>query len=143
MKLYNDNSHLHIDKQDPVADWLVRSMKTAQTGTINLIVGSQQAVKIHITDNGNKVTVDLLEPELFSACNDETSLWDKLKSAKEFARKLADNGMTISFIRKGKKAITLGSEAKPTLSKVITRSDDIQVNSVRQTTGLKRDFKVD
>jgi hypothetical protein len=26
---------------------------------------------------------------------DETSLWDHLKSAKEFAKKLADNGMTI------------------------------------------------
>ena len=87
MKLHNNNSHLHIDEQDPVADWLVSSMKTAQAGTINLNVGSQQAVKIHITDNGNKIMVDLLEPEIFSASNDETRLWDKLKSAKEFANK--------------------------------------------------------
>lgn len=62
---------------------------------------------------------------------------------KEFARKLADNGMTISFLRKGKEAITLGKDAKPTLLKVITRSDDVQINSVTQTAKLKRDFKVD
>ena len=33
----------------------------------------------------------------------------------------------------------LGSEA---LSKLITRSDDVQINSVTQTTNPKRDFKV-
>jgi hypothetical protein len=51
MKLLNNNnnSHLHIDKQNPIEDWLVRSMKTAQAGTINLNVGGQQAMKIHIT----------------------------------------------------------------------------------------------
>ena len=27
MKLRDDN-HLHIDEQDPIADWLVRSMRT-------------------------------------------------------------------------------------------------------------------
>jgi len=59
MKLHNNNSHLHIDKQDPVADWLVSSMKTAQASTINLNVGSQQDIKIHITDNGNKIMVVL------------------------------------------------------------------------------------
>ena len=57
--------------------------------------------------------------------------------------KLADNGMTISFLRKGKEAITLGNDAKPTLSKLVIRSDDVQINSVIQTTNLKRDLKVD
>jgi hypothetical protein len=85
----------------------------------------------------------LLEPAFFSTANDETGLFDKLKSAKEFAKKLSDHGITLSFLRKGKEAITLGSDAKPTLSKLITRSDDVQINSVTQTTNLKRDFKVD
>jgi hypothetical protein len=51
--------------------------------------------------------------------------------------------MTISFIRRGKEAITLGKDAKPTLSKIITRSDDVQINSVTQTGNLKRDLKAD
>jgi hypothetical protein len=57
----------------------------------------------------------------------EEFLFDKLKSAKEFAKKLTDHDITISFLRKGKEAITLGSKAKPTLSKLITRSDDVQI----------------
>ena len=118
-------------------------MKSAQRGSINLEIGRQQAVKIDIANNGDKIMVDLLEPTFFSTANDEMGLLDKLKSAKEFAKKLDDYGITITFLRKGKEAITLGSEAKPTLSKLITRSDDVQINSVTQTTNLKRDFKVD
>jgi hypothetical protein len=141
--ILHDDKHLHIDEQDPIADWLVRCMKSAQSGTINLDIGNQSAMKIDISNNGDKIIVDLLEPAFFSTANDETGLFDKLKSAKEFAKKLTDHDITISFLRKGKEAITLGSKAKPTLSKLITRSDDVQINSVTQTTNLKRDFKVD
>ena len=41
--------------------------------------------------------------------------------------------MTLSFLRKGKEAITLGREANPTVLKLITGSDDIQVDSVRES----------
>jgi hypothetical protein len=37
----------------------------------------------------------------------------------------------------------LGKEAKPTFSRVVTRSDDIQLNSVRESAKLKRDMKAD
>jgi hypothetical protein len=142
LKLRDDN-HLHIDRQDPIVDWLVRSMRTAQTGSIKLGIGGQPAVKVDIINNGSKITVDLLQPVFFRTPDDETGLFDKLKTAKEFANKLNDNGMTISFLRRGKEAITLGKDAKPKLSKIITRSDDVQINSVTQTGNLKRDLKAD
>ena len=85
--------------------------------------------------------MDLLQPVFFRTPDDETGLFNKLKTAKEFAKKLTDNGMTISFLRRGKEAITLGKDAKPTLSKMITRSDDVQINSVIQTGNLKGDLK--
>jgi hypothetical protein len=61
----------------------------------------------------------------------------------EFAQKLTDNDITISLLRKGKAAITLGEEAKPTLSRIITKSDDIQLNSMKESTKLRTDFKDD
>ena len=70
-----------------------------------------------------------------------TGLFDKLEMAKEFSQKLTDNGLTLSFLRKGKEAITLRKEANPTLSKLITRSDDIQVDSVRESIKLGRELK--
>ena len=139
--ILRDDNHLHIDEQDPIAEWLVRSMRIAQTGTIKLDIEGQPAVKININNNGNKMMVDLLQPAFFRTTDDEIGLFDKLKTAKEFAKKLTDNGMTISFLRRGKEAITLGKDAKPTLSKMITRSDDVQINSVIQTGNLKVDLK--
>jgi hypothetical protein len=50
-----------VEVQDPVIDWLIRSMKTAQTGTIKLDIEGKPAVKIEIVNYGNNIMVDLLQ----------------------------------------------------------------------------------
>ena len=134
-------SHLHIDENDQLSDWLSKALRSAKEGALAISFENQPAVKIAIS-NGT-LAVDLLEPTIFRIPEDETGLFDKLKTASEFARKLSDNGVTVSFLRKGKEAVTLGKDAKPTLSKMITRSDDIQLNSTREYTKLKGDLKTD
>ena len=96
-------------------------------------------MKVEIVDD--KINVDLLQPTLFKTPEDETGLFDKLKTAREFSQKLSDGGVTISFLRKGKKAITLGNKANQLLSKLVTGSDDMQINSIKEAINLKRDFK--
>jgi len=136
--------HLHISADDVVADLLTKSLKTAAGGTIKVDVNNETAVRIDVEkDNNNKINVDLVQPKLFRTPEDETGLFDKLTTAKEFAQMLTDNGLTLSFLRRGKQAISLGKEAKPTFSRVVTRSDDIQLNSVRESAKLKRDMKAD
>jgi hypothetical protein len=85
----------------------------------------------------------LLEPEFFRIPEDETSIFDKLKTATEFGRKLSDSGTTLAFLRKGKEAVRLGKDAKPTLSKLISRSDDVQLTDVKEFSKLKNDMKSD
>jgi hypothetical protein len=135
------DSHLHIDKNDQLSDWLSKALRSAKEGALAISFENQPAVKIAI--NNGTLAVDLLEPTIFRIPEDETGLFDKLKTASEFARKLSDNGVTVSFLRKGKEAVRLGKDAKPTLSKMITRSDDIQLNSTREYTKLKGDLKTD
>ncbi len=135
------NSHLHIDKNDPLSDWLSKALRSAKEGALAISFENEPAVKIALS-NGT-LTVDLLEPAIFRIPEDETGLFDKLKTASEFARKLSDNGITLTFLRKGKEAVRLGKGARPTLSKMITRSHDIQLNSVREFAKLKRDLKTD
>ena len=135
------DSHLHIDKNDQLSDWLSKALRSAKEGMLAISFENQPAVKIAI--NNGTLAVDLLEPTIFRIPEDETGLFDKLKTASEFARKLSDNGVTVSFLRKGKEAVTLGKDAKPTLSKMITRSDDIQLNSTREYAKLKGDLKTD
>ena len=133
--------HLHIDQEDPVANLLTKSMKKAIGGQIKIEINEMLAAKVDIEKD--KFNVDLLEPMLFRTPDDETGLFDKLNTAKEFAQKLTDNGLTLFFLRKGKKALILGKDAKPSLSKLITRSDNIQIDSIKESGKLKSDLKSD
>jgi len=135
------DGHLHIDKNDQLTDWLSKALRSAKEGTLAISFENKPAVKI-VIKNGT-LAVDLLEPTIFRISEDETGLFDKLKTASEFARKLSDNGVTLSFLRKGKEAVLLGKDARPTLSKIVTRSDDIQLKSAREFTKLKGDLKTD
>ena len=136
-----DKKHLHIHEDDVVADLIGRALRCGIDGQIDISVGDEQAAKIRL--DGNKIDVDLVKPQFFRVESDETGLFDKLKTAAEFGRKLAKNDVTISFLRKGKEAVLLGESARPTFSKIITKSDDIQVTSVSEFRKLKEDFKKD
>ncbi|HJU35329.1 MAG TPA: hypothetical protein VJ695_09425 [Nitrososphaera sp.] len=135
------DNHLHIDKNDQLTDWLGKALRSAREGTLAISFENQPAVKIAISNS--TLAVDLIEPTIFRIPEDETGLFDKLKTASEFARKLSDNGVTLSFFRKGKEAVRLGKDARPTLSKMVTGSDDIQLNSTREFAKLKGDLKTD
>jgi hypothetical protein len=143
--------HLHIGENDLIPEWFAKSLRSASKGIIKLDVGGKPTVKIEVNiddnnnqgDNNNRIIVDLIQPSFFKTTNDETGIFDKLKTAKEFSHKLSENGVTISFLRKGNEAITLGKGAKPTVSKLITRSNDMQINSLKAATELKRDLKAD
>ena len=131
--------HLHIDEADAVGNWLSKAIGSASSGTISVDYGGERALTITINDR--TVSVNLLQPKFFRVPGDETSLFDKLKTASEFGRKLRESETTLSFQRKGKEAVRLGKNAKPTLSKLISRSDDIQLTGIRQFTKLKNDMK--
>jgi hypothetical protein len=142
--------HLHVSESDQIIDSLFKIMSSVSSGSIKLEVANQPAMKIEINTNDDQVDgddnnrtvvrLDLLEPTFFSVPDDQTGLFDKLKTAAEFAQKLTDNGITFSLLRKGKEAITLGEEARPSLSRIITKSNDIQVNSIKESAKLKNDF---
>ncbi|MGC1135016.1 MAG: hypothetical protein WA941_19460 [Nitrososphaeraceae archaeon] len=142
--------HLHVSESDQIIDSLFKIMSSVSSGSIKLEVANQPAMKIEINtnddhvdgDDNNRTVVllDLLEPTFFSVPDDQTGLFDKLRTAAEFAQKLTDNGITFSLLRKGKEAITLGEEARPSLSRIITKSNDIQVNSIKESAKLKNDF---
>ena len=60
--------------------------------------------------------------------------------AKKFAQFLNDNHLTFTILRKGKEALSLGYETHPTLSRIITHSNNIQIDSVKEIAKLKQDM---
>lgn len=140
--------HLHLPEDDHIVDGLVRLLSLANSGSIKLEYSHKPAAEIRIysmdylnKSTKKKIKVDLLEPGLFKLEDDNLSLFDKLRTATEFAQKLSDNMLTLSLLRKGKEAITLGEGAHPSFSRLITRSDDIQLDSLKESTKLRKDLK--
>jgi hypothetical protein len=141
--------HLHVSESDQIVESLLKVLKSVKSGTIKLEVANRPALKIEINRNDHVdsdassqtiIKLDLLEPTFFSVPDDQTSLFDKLRTAAELAQKLTDNGITLFLLRKGKEAITLGERASPSISRVITKSDDIQVDSIKESAKLKNEF---
>lgn len=122
-----------------------KSLKTVKGGVIDIDMKGKSALRIEVDKEREKINIDFIHPTIIQVAETESGnrigFFDKLEMAKEFSQKLTDNGLTLSFLRKGKEAITLGKEANPTLSKLITRSDGIQVDSVRESIKLGRELK--
>jgi hypothetical protein len=154
------------EMENEISFWLAKSPKSVTSGSVELYASDKPALKmeiVNIKDRNKKININFLEPELFNIeiAKDEVEenigFFDKLKNAfnitkmildkdekvlsfsKKFAQYLTDNDVTLSFSRKGKKAITIGKEAKPTLSRLLTKSDDVQIKSPKEAAKLTDD----
>lgn len=91
------------------------------------------------TDHSVDKIKDKLEmaKEFFHMFTDtEASIFDQLKIVKDFAVKLSENNITVVLLRKGKQAIIIGKDASPSISKIISGSDDLQIKSVTESSKL-------
>jgi hypothetical protein len=129
-----------LDPQTRTVNTLAEILKRVQ-GKITIDV--QDKLVLSVSLKGNRVLLDVSDASIFGTAESDSSigLFDGLKTAKKIGETLNSKGITISILRKGKKALSLGRDAKPTLSTLVTGTDDIQVDSVRQVTKLGKDVK--
>jgi len=112
------------------------------TGKINIQLKGKTALALKFEKN--KLSLDFIEPTIFGRTeqdNNDLGLFDKIKAAKKVGRILNNNGLSVTILRKGKRAVSIGREATPTISSLLTGSDDIQIDSIKQVTKLGRDIK--
>ena len=144
--MVDNNNDDNDDKMEQIVlDLLAKSLKTIIAGAIDINMKGKAALRFEVAKGQERINIDFIHPDVLQLAESETEdrigLFDKLKTAREFSHKLTNNGLTLSFLRKGKEAITLGKGAHPTLSRLITRSGDIQIDSVRESIKLSRDLK--
>jgi hypothetical protein len=159
-------TNVATEMENELSFWLAKSLKSVTSGSVKLYASDKPALKIEVINNKDidkKININFLEPELFNIdivkdeVEENIGFFDKLKNAfdltkmildkdakvlsfsKKFAQYLTDNDVTLSFSRKGKEAITIGKEAKPTLSRLLTRSDDVQIKSPKEAAKLTDD----
>ena len=129
-----------MDPETRTVNALAEILKSVQ-GKITIDVQDKQVLSVYL--ESNRVVLDVSDASIFGTAESDSSigLFDGLKTAKKIGQTLNSKGITLSILRKGKKALSLGRDARPTLSTLVTGTDDIQVDSIRQVTKLGKDVK--
>lgn len=104
-----------------------------KSGTINISANKEKLLQV--TANDKIIDVNILEKtfihEIAKDGQKLSSFRQYLNSIKNFTTELRNQKTTVTLSFKGQKVITIGSDAKPKLSKLITRTDDIEINSLK------------
>jgi hypothetical protein len=131
-------------KDNEFINSLARILKVPR-GKVNIHINDKPALSMDF--KGDNVNLDIQDASIFDiaevngSSQEDVGLLDKLKTAKTVAQIFDDNDITLLVLRKGKRAFTVGKEAHPTLSRILSGSDDIQINSVKQAAKLRRDIQ--
>lgn len=78
-------------------------MRAAKTGSIKFDIDGRSAARIEIIDHKITMIVDLLQPSLFKTPEDETGLFDKLKTAKDLRLSLLTIVRRFQYLEGGKR----------------------------------------
>lgn len=109
-------------------------------GQLNILIKDSPALSITL---GSNIELNIHDASIFAGVGNDKNdltLFDRLKTAQKLGDILNNNGLSISVLRKGKKAFTIGRDATPTISSILTGSDDIQIDSVTQAAKLGKDM---
>jgi hypothetical protein len=114
-----------------------------KSGKVTISVNNIDAVEVKAENK--KINISALDKnfvkETLSAASDKKSngIIGKISSArnnlgmlKDVAEELSDAGLTVAFSYKGDVVVTMGSEAKPKLSSILTKTKSIEINSPRK-----------
>lgn len=149
LKILDEDFHKSDEPRsinDVFMDIFVKGL-SYMSGTIKIALKNNDALRIESEDKNIKLHI--MDPSIFdipleTVKDNKFDFLKYIKEAKEFAHKLSENEVTLSILNKNdENAITLGKNAKPSFSKLITRSDDIQINSVRKSMKLASDINKD
>lgn len=137
----NNNNRIDIDILNPELFHLLNASKDIESSE-----GREQEDQ----EQESKGAMDKIKDKFSSIktftsfiTDNDKGLFDKLDIVKDFAQKLTDNDITLAILRKGQEVLVLGKDAKPTISKIISGSDDMQIKSIVEVSKFAGDLKTD
>ena len=129
---------------NPILNILTQCVGYVTNGSVRVDIDNQTAIEIkgHSKDKKSNLSIDIEErgDRLFAAAlvhddEEKIGLLNRLSNAKQFADYLDNNDLTLSVLYKGKEVMILGKNAKPKVSKLVTRTNHIEIKSLR---GLRK-----
>ena len=111
--------------------WLSHVVKS---GEVTLFTGDEEALQVKAEDNKIELSVTSKEflKDVVDSAGGGDSIRSKLAQLKDIAGELKDEGITITLSYRGDILVTIGSEAKPKFSRLVTRTDAVQINNLRK-----------
>ena len=124
----------HLPSKPQLLEIAMMLAHTLKQGSLSLQTNNVEHIQLTIQDN--KMNYDFLQKELLKtlleleAETTEKSILEKLKMLKNLAEELKQDKLTITISHKGQTMLTLGYEAKPTISQIATGTNAIEVNNM-------------
>lgn len=111
--------------------WITQVLKS---GEVTVSTGDVKALQLRVETK--KIDLDIVDKEFLKTAlkggKQRSSLLDMLGLLKNIAKELKDEGYTITISYQGKTVVTLGSEAAPSFSRVVTRTNAVEINDLRK-----------
>ena len=111
--------------------WLSHVVKS---GEVTLFTGDEEALQVKAEDNKIELSVTSKEflKDVVDSAGGGASIRNKLAQLKDIAGELKDEGLTITLSYRGDILVTIGSEAKPKFSRLLTRTDAVEIKNLRK-----------
>jgi hypothetical protein len=109
-----------------------------KSGAVALSTRNKEALKMKAENN--RIDIDAIDKEFLKDVvgnmGDGKSIGNRINQLKDLAAELQNEGLTITISIKGDLVITIGSDAKPKISQIITRTNAIEINNLRKLVEL-------
>jgi len=93
-----------------------------------------EALQLRVTNK--KIDLNIVDKEVLKTAleggKQKSSLLDMLGLLKGVAKELKDEGYTITISYQGKTTVTLGLEASSSFSRLVTRTNAVEINNLRK-----------
>ena len=109
-----------------------------KSGAVTLSTGNKEALKMKAENN--RIDINAIDKEflkdVIGNMGDGKSIGTRISQLKGLAEDLKNEGLTITVSFKGDLVITVGSDAKPKISQIITRTNAVEINNLRKLVEL-------
>ena len=109
-----------------------------KTGKIVIKEDGKKSVEVKINDK--KIDVDLMDVTF--NVPQKMGILTKISEARDFAKNLKEQNLTLCILNKTKPVLKLGKDAKPKLSRMVTQSKSVEITDLRELRKLDKRLRI-
>jgi len=103
-----------------------------KSGAVTLSTGNKETLQLKAENN--RIDINAIDKgflkDVVGNMGGGKSIVGRLNQLKGLAEELRDEGLTFTISYKGDLAVTVGSGAKPKISKIITKTNAVEINNL-------------